>query len=416
MAELTSNEKQQITQLLQEAIAKIQEAEQRINQLECVHEDNDTGGGDTGGGTGGGGNTGGGGTGSGNTGNGSPILGVNIGKEYDQVQGNHPIFDYGIEHLRVFILLEDFYKGKYPSITEPDYNPNNLEDWSKGMMGYRHRLRQMKEQGFDVRISLESIFEKTASGQVIRTRKFPNKSFSRAEWGGTQAAITENARKLAVAIHIMFGEFISRIEVTNEAWGEPGFDTIKWVTRGIMDGLDEMNSDIKLSLGAFQAYEPNNRWTCTTCNYPNGDYIGNVFEPWMAARVDELTIHPYSFRTNTIDLTEPLESENSEFRYLYDMVEWRNNNQPNLKLSITEIGWNTHEVGEQLQASNINRVLEIAAELNLHAVYIYEAVDSPTDGLFKTCGMFTTPDFSRKIGAPKAFLSQLQGSGQPAGN
>lgn len=385
MTLLTNASKQQIIQLLNEANAKIETAKNYLNELECEVSPPTPDLSNT-------------------------ILGVNIGKEYDQVGGNHPIIDYGIKHLRVFILLEDFYKGKFPSVEALDYDPNDLDNWKYGMMGYRNRLRQMKEQGFDVRISLESIFEKTASGQIVRTRSFPNKSFSRAEWGGTQAAITENARKLAVAIHQMFGEFISRIEVTNEAWGDPGFEAIKWITRGIINGLDEMDSDIKLSLGAFQAYEPNNRWNCASCSYPNGDYIGNVFEPWMASRVDELTVHPYSFKKETIDLTEPLESDDSEFSYLYDMVQWRDTNQPNMKLSITEIGWNSHEVGERLQADNLDRVIEIAKELKLHAVYIYEAVDSPTDGLFKTCGLYTTPDASRKIGSPKEFLLRLKNS------
>ncbi len=337
-----------------------------------------------------------------------PIIGVNMGKEYDQVRGNHPIINYGIKHVRVFMLLEDIYGGKYPSIAEPDYNPNKFDDYNTGMMGYRTRLRQMKEQGFDVRISLESIFEKDQNGHVLRTRKFPNKSFSRAEWGGTETAVRLNAKKLAIAIHRMYGEYISRIEFTNEAWGEPGFEATKWIIRGMYEGLREVNSDLKLSLGAYQAYDADNRFSCQDCRYPNGDFIGHVFEPWMATFIDEITIHPYSFLLETIKLTEPpLNNDSSEFKYLYDMVKWRDDNYPDLKLSITEIGWNSAQIGEDLQATYLNQVIEEAARLNIHAVYLYEAVDSPTDPVFSTCGLYTTDSPARVPRRPKKILQQL---------
>jgi len=338
----------------------------------------------------------------------SPIIGVNMGKEYDQVAGKHPIIQY-IKNVRVFMLLEDVYNGKYPSHNDPHYNPSNLDDWNYSMTGYRNRLRQMKEQGFDVRISLEAIFEKEQNGnKILRTRKFPNKSFSRDEWGGTERAIRENAKKLAKAIHAMYGEYISRIEFTNEAWGEPGFEATKWVIRGLYEGLQEVGSNLKLSMGAYQAYKPDNRFNCGECDYPNGDFIGHVFEPWMANFIDELTIHPYSFSLNTIDLTQPpMNNENSEFKYLYDMVKWRDENYPSMKLSITEIGWNSVDVGEDNQAMYLKQVIAEAKRLNLYAVYLYEAVDSPTDPLFSTCGLYTTDSVARVPRRAKKFLLEM---------
>ncbi len=339
----------------------------------------------------------------------NPILGVNIGKEYDERRGNHPIVNY-IKNLRVFLLLEEVYGGKFPSVSEPIYNPDNLDEFppTLSMAGYRDRFKQMHNQGFDIRISLESIFEKTPTGDVIRTRPFPNKSFSRAEWGGNATEIIENARKLAVAIDAMYGEFISRLEFTNEAWGEPGFEATKWIIRGMINGFQEVNSDIKLSLGAYQAYKSDNRWKCDTCAYPSGDFIGNVLEDWMLEFIDEITIHPYSFSLNSINLVEqPLNNPNSEFKYLYDMVKWRDENYPNLKLCITEIGWNSAAVGEEKQADYLEQVLAEAGRLGIETVYVYEAVDSPRDAVFSSCGLFEVEPGNRKPTRPKAFLNRL---------
>lgn len=386
MVELTDPIKEQIAVLINEAEGNLDKVRQLVNELNCTttpppppppNPNNNL------------------------------ILGVNMGKEYDQAQGNHPIFEY-IKNLRVFLLLEDVYNGKFPSASDPHFNPNNLDDFNFSMTGYRFRLRQMKEQGFDVRISMESIFEKDTAGNVIRARSFPNKSFSRAEWGGDEATIKANAKKLAIAIHKMYGEFVSRLEFGNEAWGEPGFDAMKWIIRGMIDGFEEEGSDIKLSLGGYQAYEPNNRWSCTSCAYPTGDFIGRIFEPWMENYIDEITVHPYSFRLNSIDLTEaPLNNPKSEFKYLYDIIKWRDDNFPNLKLSITEIGWNSAQVGEAKQAEYLTQVIDEAKRLNIHAVYIYDAVDSPTDPVFSTCGMFTTSSSQRIPSRAKQFLVSL---------
>ncbi len=324
------------------------------------------------------------------------MIGVNMGKEYDNFPHTWagPAFKnvFTSAQLRIFHLMEDDYNGRFPSEVEPIWEHMNLWSW---------RYRNMKDRGYKIRISLESIFQYNP----FIERKFPNKWFSRDQWGGSDTAIRANAKKYMLSVLKFFrvsdaqpnpdGEFlIDTLEIGNEPWGEPGEAAYKMITKGIIDACIEFyNSEnpddweLSLSHAAFQNTMPENRFSCNTCNYPTGDFLPNMIDEADFKYIKEINCHSYAFdNSNGEELTIHPESSDSKFNEFTDMVTFAQDR--NLKISITEFGWNSEQVGEFAQAAYLMRSLLIFARHGAHKAYMYEMVDDIKAPPFKTCGIF----------------------------
>lgn len=346
------------------------------------------------------------------------LLGINAGKEWDQIYSDRNPYGYNplkniFSSVRSFHLMEDDYPfGKIPANAAPDVAlPGGKRGWAK-MNNYNLRYKKWKNDFPSIRATLSSIVKHNESGKVMSMRKFPNAWYSMKEWGASPTEIKRNAALYANAffrlhnpVQALDYPLINVLEIGNEPWGDIGVNGFQQVAKGIISAYKEYykeSPNLALSIGAFQAHNPNNVWKCKTCSYPSGDFIGNMLDEEILAHITELTVHPYSFTIGTVQLTEPPESTSSDFSHVSSMFAYRNKMGKHLKMASTEFGWDSETVGELVQGLYLVRNILQMASMGFDALYLYEGIDNPgLKGLYGSSGLFKATQPGRVIGAPK---------------
>lgn len=356
------------------------------------------------------------------------LLGINAGKEWDQLYNDTNQYGYNplknvFRHVRSFHLMEDdFPFGETPATTKADVQlPGEKRAWGR-MNNYNLRYKRWKNDFASVRVSLASIVVHDKAGKLLTMRKFPNGWYSRAEWGEVPKVIKANAKQYALTffkLHAPAQEkgnsLIETLEIGNEPWGDIGVEAYQAVAKGIMEAHREYYGSsprLSISSAAFQAHEPKSIWKCKTCKYPSSDYVATMLDEFLCQNLDELTVHPYSFLIGTTQLTEAPESESSDFSHIQSMFDFRKRiGRPDLKIAVTEFGWDSLTVGEPAQAAYIVRNILLMAKMGIHKAYLYEGLDNPgLKGLYGSSGIFSIVEGkNRAVGKPKlAYKTLLQ--------
>ncbi len=361
------------------------------------------------------------------------MIGVNTGKQYDELRKaenqsiHEKLFkDIGFDQegkptiqFRVFHSMEDDYEGAYPSKVTPGW---------KTMSNWIYRYQHMKSKGYSIRVSFESIFEKDSEGELLEIRKFPNKWFNRTQWGGDLQTIKYNAKYylLKVLKHCRVDGkngtgalLIDEIEIGNEPWGEPGIDAYKSITKGFIEACkeyyqsDDPNTwEVKLVHAAFQVSHPDNYIDCTfggrpPCAYRSGDYVKSFIDEEDLKYIDELTYHAYAFDPqNGTRLTIHPESKTTHFDHFKEMATYAKSKGK--RLSITEFGWNSSQIGALANAAYLIRALLLFAKHGIYKTYAYELVDDPGAAPFESCGLYKTVNGIRKPGEAKRSVQELK--------
>jgi len=354
------------------------------------------------------------------------LVGINAGKEWDQIYNPENIYAYNplkncFRHVRSFHLMEDDYPfGTNPANAKPDVQlPREKRAWGR-MNNYNLRYKRWKDDFDSIRVSLSSIVLQDKTGKVLGLRKFPNGWYSKSEWGEDAKTTKANAKNYALAffkLHVPVAEtgepLIETIEIGNEPWGDIGTEAYQAVTKGIIEAHKEYYGStprLSLSSGAFQAHNPKNVWKCNTCKYPSGDYVVNMLDGEILEYIEELTVHPYSFLIGTTQLTETPESESSDFSHIKSMFDFRKRiGKSDLKISVTEYGWDSLTVGEAAQSAYTLRNIFLMTKMSIHKAYFYEGLDNPgLKGLYGSSGVFNTIEGkNRAIGTPKIIYKSL---------
>ncbi len=347
------------------------------------------------------------------------LLGVNAGKEWDQIYSNRNPYGYNplkniFSAVRSFHLMEDDYPfGKVPASAAPDVAlPGGKKGWAR-MNNYNLRYKKWKKDFKTLRVTLSGIVKYSEDGKVLEMRKFPNTWYAMKEWGATPIEIKKNAALYANAffrlhnpVQALDYPLVNILEIGNEPWGDIGVEGFKQVAKGIISAYKsyyKQSPNLALSVGAFQAHNPSSIWSCKYCSYPSGDYIANMLDEEILENIVELTVHPYSFTIGTVQLVEPPESEASDFSHVESMLAYRNKVGANrLKLASTEFGWDSETIGEVAQGLYLVRNILQMARMGFDDLYLYEGIDNPgLKGLYGSSGLFKATLPGRVIGAPK---------------
>ncbi|MEM9847522.1 MAG: hypothetical protein AAF847_06515 [Bacteroidota bacterium] len=352
------------------------------------------------------------------------LLGINAGKEWDQLYNQNNPYGYNplrniFSHVRSFHLMEDDYpKGELPSTAKPDVRFPEQGGWGR-MNNYHARYQKWSKDFESIRVSLTGISSYDKLTKKVSMRKFPNKWYSKADLGGDFERIKANAKRYGLAffqLHVpkekRIAPLISTLEIGNEPWGDTGIEGYRGMIKGIIEAYQEYYGQfpvLTLSSAAFQAHQPKHIWKCRHCDYPSGDYVAKVLDAEIIRSIHELNVHPYSFLIGTTQLTEPPESESSDFSHAKSMFAYRDRLQrPDLKISATEFGWDSGTVGEVAQAAYTIRNVLMMASMGFHQCYLYEGLDNPAlKSLYGSSGLFRVHLPGRHIRQPKLIYKSL---------
>ena len=236
--------------------------------------------------------------------------------------------------------------------------------------------------------------------QNLPGRKFPNKWYTREEWGWNDESIQENAFNYFKGFAASFCPadtskdcVVDVLEVGNEPWGDntPGRAGYHAILRGAVQafkavyGEDKSKWRMKISAAALDA-----RFACH--NAPN-QYVHEMIpnDAGVKDYIDYLNVHNYAFtktpcgvEVDDLKLEYTPESPNGGFLALKNMDEWRRRNgMEHARINITEFGWNSDKeecnfgVGEINQAAYIMRANLVASRFGIHKVFNYPLIDLP---------------------------------------
>lgn len=315
-------------------------------------------------------------------------------------------------------MEDDYPKSKVPATAKPDVAMPGTGSWGR-MNNYTIRYKQWVKDFETLRVSLTGIQIYNHQKKRLEMRRFPNKWFSKADWGGSEEKIFENAKRYGLAffqLHVpkdhVVAPMIQTLEIGNEPWGDIGIAGYRAVLKGIIAAHRAYygkRSLVRLSSAAFQAHDPSHVWQCKTCDYPSGDYIGKILDRELLRQLQEITIHPYSFTKGTTKLIEPPESPQSDFQNAQKMFDFRAEMKAShLAISATEFGWDSTAVGEAAQAAYTIRNVLMMARMGFYRAYLYEGIDQPgIKGLYGSSGLFEAKMPGRHIARPKLIYKVL---------
>ncbi|MEM1118854.1 MAG: T9SS type A sorting domain-containing protein, partial [Bacteroidota bacterium] len=236
--------------------------------------------------------------------------------------------------------------------------------------------------------------------QNMPGRKFPDKWYTRDEWGWNDGNIQQNAFNYFKGFAASFCPadlnkdcVVDVLEVGNEPWGQntPGRNGYHAILRGAVQAFKEVYGEdkskwrMKLSAAALDA-----RFACN--NAPN-QYVHEMIpnDTDVKDYIDYLNVHNYPFiktpcgvEVDNLKLEYIPESPNGGFMALKNMDEWRRGNgMEHARINITEFGWNSDKeecnfgVGEINQAAYIVRANLLGARFGTHKIFNYPLIDLP---------------------------------------
>ncbi len=278
------------------------------------------------------------------------------------------------------------------------------------------RLLPGVQDGLEIQASL-IVFENGTG------KRFPNRTWTYDELG-----TVDNVARYAYAFADLWNQDSNTaythiapiLELGNEPWGAITPQGNRLFFEGFKKGFtqyfgsaDPDDWSIQLLAPAMQAHTPAGVWGV---NQGGSDYIGSYLTGASFDTLAYANVHLYSHIEGTLRLEAKPEAANSGFQHVFEMRKWLDeNNAADTKIMVTELGWDSHTVGEAPQGVYLTRsFLILAARDWVERIFWYEDVDNPNmgEGLYSTSGLLRPhPEnpILRKQGAPKlAYKYALQ--------
>lgn len=331
--------------------------------------------------------------------------------------------------IRYFHQMEDDYdnvNGRAPATNEMAYGGYNVNDSKFANLpvgGFATEPYDRAHATPLIRLlnGIRDSFEIQATLMVFSNNGIYAKGFPNRMWHINEVGNLDSIAKYAYGIAALWDReakaenvYISPVlELTNEAWGSITKAGVRRWYKGFFQGLTKYYGNgnkafwgFDLAAGAFQAHDASDVWG----NQANGegDYLPSIFTTttiWDT--LTYATAHPYAFTDGTISLVEHPESATGEFRYYQDIRNYLVSiNKANVKLMVTEFGWDSGTVGQQTQGVYLTRgFLMLAANDWIERIMWYEDVDNPNlgTGNYSSSGLLTNDaGAARKQGSAKA--------------
>ena len=276
---------------------------------------------------------------------------------------------------------------------------------------------------------------------------FPNKWFSREQWGGDLDVIQENANLWASNYLKSFCAgpdgpcAVDFLEVGNEPWGEPGQEAFQSILMGVIEAFcgyfgddNPENWAIKLGGPSLQAFQDVPRFQFGNSDYVTGDNVNGMIPEGsgLAQYLSKIGVHPYSTEGCDNDMqgcsdfdfwTRP-ENATGEFltgKHMAALVNECNSDSElaGLDLSVSEFGWNSDDiyhkpewgsgcagslklgVGRIAQAAYLARSIFMISSWGGTEAILYEAIDNPREQRFYSMGLLETETGNRKVTGKK---------------
>jgi len=312
------------------------------------------------------------------------VLGINLGKNMDQLQGkDNPAIIF--KNARRFFNLEDIYKDKDRNSITPasreiktyDVTCETLvPDLSDGWTSFHDTIKRYNcdYHQFDHTIlALQYI----APDGPAHMRFFPSNNLNPDELGATARKQTANALQMGEILK----KHINADEITlNEHWRTGYEPTYKAFQKGL---LMSQTKDFRVNSQALQFHNPKEGHPLFN-NYGH-DYLTKD----EISQTNAFTNHPYGFTNGQGGQPSDLKErpETSVLQQFKDLKDFRDKNNPKAKLYASEIGWNSEIVGEVAQGEYLIISLLLAMNLGYDKMHIYELIDRPENPLFNSCGL-----------------------------
>ena len=212
-------------------------------------------------------------------------------------------------------------------VTDPDNDPH-----FQGM-GQGHGTQAKKWLNWDNEYEAWN----NASLMVDASIQFNNKSFSQSVWNHPEQAASNYGNAFAKYFGPGGKGLVAAMEVGNEPWD---YDAAFYATvlKGMSEGAKKGDPQIKVLPGAFQADD----------KHATGNYIGTRVLPEVAANIDVINFHTYSYYRTEQGTRTGIYPEHSEssFNSLRNIIRWRDTNMPSAPIWVTEWGWDAPGEGE----------------------------------------------------------------------
>ncbi|MEZ4953508.1 MAG: hypothetical protein R2825_08020 [Saprospiraceae bacterium] len=203
---------------------------------------------------------------------------------------------------------------------------------------------------------------------------------------------------------------VCTIEIGNEPWTYPA-DIYQQILSGMLHGAKDADSTIEVLPCALQAADPDTEETDIFKNY-----IGARVTQEMAAKLDGVNVHAYSYITDYDGVRKAVHPEHplSTFWEINNMVRWRDQNMPGKKIYLSEWGWDgagggedcTHQecVSENAAAAYAVRGALIASRLGIERATWFFYGNAKTDSqLYARSGL--TSSIEHGFQKKKAFYN-----------
>lgn len=131
------------------------------------------------------------------------------------------------------------------------------------------------------------------------------------------------------------------MEIGNEPWTYPASFYLT-VFEGMLRGAKDADPNMKVLPCALQSHDPGAE------NAVGGNYMGARLTPALAAMVDGINVHHYSYTTdqNGTRIAVHPEHPESEMRHIVNDIRFRDANMPGKKIYLSEWGWDSEGAGE----------------------------------------------------------------------
>lgn len=222
----------------------------------------------------------------------------------------------------------------YHDLTWDIESPNQAVDYSK-MKIQGTKPKEWLDWDREYQEWIDAGMQVQASLQFYR--------FNPADWKTPK----ESAYQYAQSFTNHFGQkngngLVCSIEVGNEPWAYPA-DIYRQILSGMLHGAKDADPTIEVFPCALQAVDPEAEHTGIFKNY-----IGARVTQEMAAKLDGVNVHAYSYITGYDGIRKAVHPEHpiSTFWEINNMVQWRDANMPGKKIYLSEWGWDGDGAGE----------------------------------------------------------------------
>lgn len=346
-------------------------------------------------------------------------------KVYDQFGhfGQKPLANPSAVNLKELLGVNGYWSwgtNQYSHLLAEDEGPRQFQNmfsharnyhdltWDINEPGQLIDFSQMKTEGTPakewVNWDLEYSEWKRAGLDIQASLQFYR--FKPEQWRNPSQSAFQYAYAYSKHFGISQGNgLVCSIEAGNEPWEYPA-DLYQKILEGVYKGAKKADPNIEVLPCALQAADPSMEQTTIFRNY-----IGARITEVMAAKLDGLNTHVYSYITTDQGQRKAIYPEHplSSFWELNNFVSWRDRNMPGKKIYLSEWGWDsdgggencTHDecVSEYAAAVYAVRGALIAARMGIErATWYFYANVGATSSLYTRSGLLASGEqqFAKK--------------------